>query len=136
MSRKLSRLPDWRFPMVMLRGEHSTERGEGNTEKIIMTELPRGASFLWKQPFFFAGSRKKKTCGKVEGKVSVIGNITMSSASGTKPQRIAAIDALRGFDMFFLTGGLALVVAGINLFYDQSPAWGSAPILTTIGKVA
>ncbi len=47
----------------------------------------------------------------------------MSSASGTKPQRIAAIDALRGFDMFFLTGGLALAVAGINLFYDQSPVW-------------
>ena len=47
----------------------------------------------------------------------------MSSASGTKPQRIAAIDALRGFDMFFLTGGLALVVAGINLFYDRSPEW-------------
>ena len=42
----------------------------------------------------------------------------MSSLSDTRPQRIAAIDALRGFDMFFLTGGLALVVAGINLFYD------------------
>lgn len=47
----------------------------------------------------------------------------MSLSSDTKPQRIAAIDALRGFDMFFLTGGLALVVAGINLFYDQSPTW-------------
>ena len=47
----------------------------------------------------------------------------MSSLSDTRPQRIAAIDALRGFDMFFLTGGLALVVAGINLFYDRSPEW-------------
>lgn len=47
----------------------------------------------------------------------------MSSLSDTKPQRIAAIDALRGFDMFFLTGGLALVVSGINLFYDRSPEW-------------
>ena len=27
----------------------------------------------------------------------------MSSLSDTRPQRIAAIDALRGFDMFFLT---------------------------------
>ena len=91
--------------MVMLRGEHSTERGEGNTEKVIMTELPQGGVFFTERPFFFAGSRKKKACGKVEGRGSVIGNITMSSASGTKPQRIAAIDALRVFDMFFLTGG-------------------------------
>ena len=29
----------------------------------------------------------------------------MSSLSDTRPQRIAAIDALRVFDMFFLTGG-------------------------------
>ena len=101
-----------------------------------MTELPQGGVFFTERPFFFAGSRKKKACGKVEGQGSVIGDITMISASGTKPQRIAAIDALRGFDMFFLTGGLALVVAGINLFYDQSPARCSAPILTTIGKVA
>lgn len=47
----------------------------------------------------------------------------MSSAPDSRSQRIDAIDALRGFDMFFLTGGLALVVAGINLFYDHSPAW-------------
>ena len=92
--------------------------------------------FLRKQTFFFAESRKKKACGKVEGQGSVIGDITMISASGTKPQRIAAIDALRGFGHVFPDGGLALVVAGINLFYDQSPARCSAPILTTIGKVA
>lgn len=41
----------------------------------------------------------------------------MGFPSDTRSQRIAAIDALRGFDMFFLTGGLAMVVAGINLFY-------------------
>ncbi len=45
------------------------------------------------------------------------------SAPEVKPQRIAAIDALRGFDMFFLSGGLALAVAFINLFYDKSPDW-------------
>ena len=65
--------------MVMLRGEHSTERGEGNTEQVIMTELPQGGVFFTERPFFFAGSRKKKACGKVEGKGSVIGNITMLS---------------------------------------------------------
>ena len=49
----------------------------------------------------------------------------MSSLSDTRPQRIAAIDALRGFDMFFLTGGLALVVAGINLdvYKRQGMPW-------------
>ena len=64
-----------------------------------------GSRCVRKQTFFFAESRKKKACGKVEGQGSVIGDITMISASGTKPQRIAAIDALRVFDMFFLTGG-------------------------------
>jgi hypothetical protein len=75
--------------------------GEGHHDGVAA----EGMVFLRKQTFFFAESRKKKACGKVEGKGSVIGNITMSSASGTKPQRIAAIDALRVFDMFFLTGG-------------------------------
>lgn len=50
-------------------------------------------------------------------------NHVSPSSSAPRPQRIAAIDALRGFDMFFLTGGLALVMAGINLFYATSPAW-------------
>ena len=47
----------------------------------------------------------------------------MNPPPDTRPPRIAANDALRGFDMFFLTGGLALVVAGINLFAEKSPAW-------------
>ncbi len=41
----------------------------------------------------------------------------------TQPQRIAAIDALRGFDMFFLSGGMALTVAFIQLFCDENPEW-------------
>ncbi len=50
--------------------------------------------------------------------------MSMAQESGSPSrERIAAIDALRGFDMFFLTGGLALVVAFINLFYDKSPEW-------------
>ena len=75
--------------------------GEGHHDGVAA----EGMVFLRKQTFFFAESRKKKACGKVEGQGSVIGDITMISASGTKPQRIAAIDALRVFDMFFLTGG-------------------------------
>lgn len=39
------------------------------------------------------------------------------------PVRIGAIDALRGFDMFWITGGLALVIAGIKLFVNPMPAW-------------
>ena len=83
-----------------------------------MTEL---LGFRGKQekrkPFFLSGRGKDWTPD------FRIGNIAMDSASDTRPRRIAAIDALRGFDMFFLTGGLALVVAGINLFYEKSPAW-------------
>ena len=70
-----------------------------------------------RKPFFLSGRGKDWTPD------FRIGNIAMDSAPDTRPQRIAAIDALRGFDMFFLTGGLALVVAGINLFYEKSPAW-------------
>ena len=46
----------------------------------------------------------------------------MSSLSDTRPQRIAAIDALRGFDMFFLTGGLALVVPASIFFTTGAPS--------------
>ena len=38
--------------MVMLRGKHSTERGEGNTEKDIMTELPRRVWFFTETAVF------------------------------------------------------------------------------------
>lgn len=46
----------------------------------------------------------------------------MSSLSDTRPQRIAAIDALRGFDMFFLTGAW-LWLWPASIFYDRSPEW-------------
>ena len=52
----------------------------------------------------------------------------MSSLSDTRPQRIAAIDALRGFDMFFLTGGLALVVAGSMRESSHSSSSGKGQI--------
>lgn len=37
--------------------------------------------------------------------------------------RIVAIDALRGFDMFWITGGLPLFLAGCRLFAEPLPAW-------------
>lgn len=37
--------------------------------------------------------------------------------------RIAAIDALRGFDMFWITGGLPLFLAACKLFCDPLPGW-------------
>lgn len=61
--------------------------------------------------------------GKIGEWQCVVQNIVMRSSADARPPRIAAIDALRGLDMFFLTGGLALVVAGINLFYGENPAW-------------
>lgn len=38
-----------------------------------------------------------------------------------KPERVAAIDALRGFDMFWITGGLPLFLAACGLFWDSLP---------------
>lgn len=38
-------------------------------------------------------------------------------------ERIEAIDALRGFDMFWITGGLALVLSGAKLITDPLPQW-------------
>lgn len=38
-------------------------------------------------------------------------------------QRIAAIDALRGFDMFFLTGGLSIFLAVSRLAWNPVPEW-------------
>ncbi|MEG2810332.1 MAG: DUF5009 domain-containing protein [Akkermansia sp.] len=39
------------------------------------------------------------------------------------PERIQAIDALRGFDMFWLTGGLALFLTGAHLLFSPLPPW-------------
>lgn len=37
--------------------------------------------------------------------------------------RIIAIDALRGFDMFWLTGGMAMLLAVLGAIWDPLPAW-------------
>ena len=46
----------------------------------------------------------------------------MSSLSDTRPLRIAAIDALRGFDMFFLTGGLLWLWPASIFFTTGAPS--------------
>jgi len=38
-------------------------------------------------------------------------------------ERVAAVDALRGFDMFWIAGGGALVTAFLKLFADPLPPW-------------
>ncbi len=45
--------------------------------------------------------------------------------TSTQPQttRIAAIDALRGFDMFWLTGGLAVVMSFLSAIWHPPPEW-------------
>lgn len=50
--------------MVMLRGEHSTERGEGNTEKVIMTELPQGGVFFMETAVFLCRIAEKESMRK------------------------------------------------------------------------
>lgn len=39
------------------------------------------------------------------------------------PTRIMAIDALRGFDMFWLTGGMAMLLAVARAIWSPLPAW-------------
>jgi predicted acyltransferase len=41
----------------------------------------------------------------------------------TKPERVLSIDALRGFDMFWITGGKPVLVALIGLFVVEMPEW-------------
>lgn len=50
--------------MVMLRGEHSTERGEGNTEKVIMTELPQGGRLFYGTAVFLCRIAEKESMRK------------------------------------------------------------------------
>ena len=38
-------------------------------------------------------------------------------------ERLASIDALRGFDMFWIIGGNTLVLAFLALFVDPVPEW-------------
>ncbi len=40
-----------------------------------------------------------------------------------KPERVLSIDALRGFDMFWITGGKPVLVALIGLFVVEMPEW-------------
>jgi len=49
----------------------------------------------------------------------------MSSVAEAAParKRVFSIDALRGFDMFWIIGGLPLLIAIIKIFCDQPPAW-------------
>lgn len=47
----------------------------------------------------------------------------MTTPPPPAPQRIAAIDALRGFDMFWLTGGLAIFLAASRLAWNPLPEW-------------
>lgn len=41
----------------------------------------------------------------------------------TKPERVLSIDALRGFDMFWITGGKPVLVALVGLFVVEMPEW-------------
>ncbi|MBN1851369.1 MAG: hypothetical protein JW829_01545, partial [Pirellulales bacterium] len=40
-----------------------------------------------------------------------------------KPDRVMSVDALRGFDLFWITGGHGILVAMIGLFVDPMPEW-------------
>jgi predicted acyltransferase len=40
-----------------------------------------------------------------------------------KPERVLSIDALRGFDMFWITGGKPVLVAFLGLFVVEMPEW-------------
>jgi predicted acyltransferase len=39
------------------------------------------------------------------------------------PERIAAVDALRGFDMFWIVGGQPLALAFFGIFFSRPPQW-------------
>lgn len=49
----------------------------------------------------------------------------MSESENTvvKPERVLSIDALRGFDMFWITGGKPVLVALVGLFVAEMPEW-------------
>lgn len=48
---------------------------------------------------------------------------TPSSPSGPAAGRIASLDALRGFDMFWIAGGHAAVIAVLGIFLTPLPDW-------------
>ena len=43
-------------------------------------------------------------------------------AAEAQPRRLASIDALRGFDMFFITGGSALI-SGLCIAFESPKCW-------------
>jgi predicted acyltransferase len=47
-------------------------------------------------------------------------------------QRVASIDALRGFDMFWIIGGQQVLVALLHLFVSPTPAWLQAQLDHTL----
>jgi predicted acyltransferase len=49
----------------------------------------------------------------------------MSSVAEAAPtsKRVFSLDALRGFDMFWIIGGLPLVIAVVKIFCDPLPTW-------------
>jgi predicted acyltransferase len=46
----------------------------------------------------------------------------VNTAPSAGPDRIAALDALRGFDMFWIIGGRELLLAAVGLFWSETPA--------------
>jgi len=53
-------------------------------------------------------------------------NVTAAVAPAS--QRVASIDALRGFDMFWIIGGQQAVIALLHLFVSPTPAWLQAQL--------
>lgn len=48
---------------------------------------------------------------------------TEGSAESAPRDRVSAIDALRGFDMFWIVGGQELLLAALGIFWSQPPEW-------------
>jgi predicted acyltransferase len=50
-------------------------------------------------------------------------NLSPAASSATSAERIISLDALRGFDMFWIIGGQQLAFAVAKSFSDPPPAW-------------
>lgn len=50
-------------------------------------------------------------------------NVTLDSSDHYLPGRVVSLDALRGFDMFWIVGGQGLALAAAGLFFESPPAW-------------
>ncbi len=49
--------------------------------------------------------------------------VTAEDPKNTKNRRILSVDALRGFDMFWIIGGGSLMIGLVKLFRDPLPEW-------------